>query len=504
MKNITIIGGGACGTAVFIELVLQIAASALTDQVKLTIIEKEKVLGYGLAFGTDQPGHLLNTQAELIGIHVREPEHFSNWLKAIGGPGRDDVKGHHETDHTYTTRSLYGDYVAGQATHYLAKARQIGLVVEIIHAEAVDIGLESGRYEVMCQDGNLYASDFVVLALGTPKPQNYQDLRAHLEYIDFPWPSERILHKVHPEDHVGILGTSLSAIDAVMTLVDNGHQGPISLFSPDGMLPRVQPEKPRNYDRKILTLSHIHQIKRETLRKVGVKDIFGLFQQEVDSHAEHKVDWHAVKREKKDAEELLDRDIALAEKGGDELSDVIYSLRYDADAVWQMWDIEEKKQFKRWLGSYWMAYRHAMPLYNAYRLKALFVTKQLKVFPGLEGVEFDEQRRVFNMKLEVSVSKTLDKLINATGSPSHLEEMGCPLVDRLLEKRYLRPYPAGGALIDALTMQTISPKGGEGIYAMGHLVNGMLLGVNSVWYNVRTAATLCQHLISKIKYGCIS
>ena len=77
MKNITIIGGGACGTAVFIELLLQIATSGLASTIKISIIEKDKTLGYGLAFSTEQPGHLLNTQTQLMGIHVYEPGHFS-------------------------------------------------------------------------------------------------------------------------------------------------------------------------------------------------------------------------------------------------------------------------------------------------------------------------------------------------------------------------------------------------------------------------------------------
>src|SRR5690606_23585965 len=81
MKNIAIIGGGACGTAVFIELLLLIVNEKWRNEVKLTLIEKEKHIGYGLAFGTDQPGHLLNTQADLMGIYVNEPGHFSNWIK---------------------------------------------------------------------------------------------------------------------------------------------------------------------------------------------------------------------------------------------------------------------------------------------------------------------------------------------------------------------------------------------------------------------------------------
>ncbi len=504
MKNITIIGGGACGTAVFIELLLQTVTSGLSKELKITIVERDERLGYGLAFGTEQPGHLLNTQAELMGIHVHEPEHFSEWLQQQGGKDRQDVKGRGDTDHTYTTRQLYGDYVSAQMRHYMAKAQDRGVPLQVVHAEAIDIQRESESYEVVCHDGERIPSDFVVLALGTPKPNNYKELLPFPEYIDFPWPSHRIINKLSPDDHVGILGTSLSAIDAVMTLVDNGHKGKISLFSPDGMLPRVQPEKGTAYQRKVLTISNIHQAKRETLQKVKVKDVFRLFQRELDGYVKNPVNWKEQNRENKPAEKLLNDDISCAEKGGDELLTVVYSLRYDAGTIWRMLDIEQKQFFKKWLGSHWMMNRHAMPLYNAYRLQALFKEKRLKVFPGLEEVEFNTKDRSFTLTLDDSSQHIVDKLINATGTSSHLAKMECKLLDNLLKKGYLSSYPVGGALIDELTMQAISPKGGKGIYALGHLVNGVLLDVNAVWYNVRTAANLCEHLLSHIKNGRIS
>lgn len=504
MKNITIVGGGACGTAVFIELLLQIITSGLANKIKISIIEKDERLGYGLAFGTKQPGHLLNTQTELMGIHVHEPGHFSEWLKQQGGKDRKDVKGEGETDHTYTTRQLYGEYVSAQMRHYLAKAEDKGVFLQIVHAEAIDIQRESKTYEVICDDGQRISSDFVILALGTPKPNNYKELLPFPGYIDFPWPSHRIINQVKPDDHVGILGTSLSAIDAVMTLVDNGHQGKISLFSPDGMLPRVQPEKGIDYQRKSLTVSNIHQTKRATLQKIKVKDIFRLFRQEVEEYAGKPINWKEQNREKKPAEKLLNEDISWAEKGGDDLLTIVYSLRYDAGTIWQMLDIEEKQFFKKWLGSHWMMNRHAMPLHNAYRLQALFKEKRLKVFPGLMEVEFETNAGSFSLTLADSEERKVDKLINATGTSSHLAQMECKLLDNLQKKGYLSSYPVGGSVIDELTMQAQSPNGGEGIYALGHLVNGMLLDVNAVWYNVRTAAILCEHLLSKIKNGRIS
>src|SRR5690606_799355 len=157
---------------------------------------------------------------------------------------------------------------------------------------------------------------------------------------------------------------------------------------------------------------------------------------------------------------------------------IIYSLRYEAGDIWRALTVEEKQLFKRWLGSHWMINRHAMPLINAYRLRSLFKEDKLKVYSGLKEVDFNKKENTFLLSLEDSQNQAVDKLINSTGSSSHVEAMECTLLDNLLKKEYLSTYPVGGALINELTMQTISPKGGEGIYALGHLVNGMMLDVN--------------------------
>lgn len=504
MKNITIIGGGACGVAVYVELILQIITLELTNEAKITLIEKDKHIGYGLAFVTDQPGHLLNTQADLMGIHAAEPGHFADWLKTHGGKERKDVKGNGSTDHTYTTRKLYGDYVAEQAAFYIEKAKEKGVQLDVLHAEAIDIHREMESYVVICRSGLRVPSDFIVLALGTPKPNNYQKLGKLTQYIDFPWPSEKIIQRIKPEDHVGILGSSLSAIDATMTLVDNGHTGKITFFSPDGMLPRVQPEANKSYQRKFLTTENIHQLKRKTLKNISVKQVFRMFQQEVEDLSGKLIDWKSFDRTGKSGEQFLNYDIDSAEKGGDELTTVVYSLRGDASPIWSLFCVEEKQRFKKWFGSHWMINRHAMPLHNAYRLKSLIKERRLEIIPEFADVSFDEKADKFHMKLASSEVKQVDKLINSTGSSSHLEQMECTLLDNLLKKKYISKYPIGGALINERTMRVVSPQGGEGIYALGHIVNGLLLDVNAVWFNVRTAATLSKDILFNLRDGRIS
>lgn len=56
----------------------------------------------------------------------------------------------------------------------------------------------------------------------------------------------RIVENIPADEPVAIIGSSLSAIDALMTLADNAHKGNITFYSLDGLLPRVQVEN-RNF-----------------------------------------------------------------------------------------------------------------------------------------------------------------------------------------------------------------------------------------------------------------
>ena len=80
-KTLTIIGMGACGVAAFAEAVTRLCYDP-GDGWKIHLVERDDELARGLAFGTEQPGHLLNTESRLMGLYDREPGHFRTWLEA--------------------------------------------------------------------------------------------------------------------------------------------------------------------------------------------------------------------------------------------------------------------------------------------------------------------------------------------------------------------------------------------------------------------------------------
>lgn len=499
MKNICIVGGGACGVAAFIEFFIQITSQDLKDKVGITIIEKSKKAGYGLAFGTEERGHLLNTQSELMGIYSREVTHFTEWLSKNAGRARGKVEDNGDIETAYTSRIMYGDYLYEQFTHYLKKAKEIGVDAKLVCDEAYDISNEKGRFSVSLREGDPIISDYVILALGNPEATNFKDYEKFPQFLNTPWPSHKVTELVNPEDHVGILGSSLSTIDTIITLVDNGHKGKISCFSLEGLLPRVQPINNKEIEREVLTLTNVHKIKRSHFRAPKVTEIFRLYMQEVEKQFGKKLDWKKLDRMGGDAYQYLKDDIAVAEDGGDALLNVAYSLRYDAATLWSWLSRDQKNFFKKWLGPQWTVNRHGMPLVNAKKLVLLFESGRLNVFADVGEVNHNDDS--FTINYGNGGHQQVDKLINATGSPSKLEAMDCILTSNMIKKGLIKPYGGGGALINELTMEVLNPKSINGIYATGHMVNGMLLDVNAVWYNVRSIASLTKDIIFKVRYG---
>lgn len=501
--TIGIVGAGASGVAVFVHLVQKIIRHLPgTDKPSILLAEKQEGMGTGLAFGTGQQGHLLNTKAGIMGIYADEPVHFVQWMHLHQDRIAQEFPQVAIHPDAYPPRMLYGHYLQDCFRQHVALAQQHHIRVDRIQEEVEDMDITKDGCRLRFAGGKEATACLVVLATGNPKSAAFKGLSDCEKYFDAPWPSSRILNGISDKDaHVALIGSSLTALDGVKTLVDNGHRGPITLFSRKGLIPRVQAPQELPFDRKVLTLESIRRLMREENRTLRIKDLIRLFRAEVEGHLGKKLVWSDFDRSGKPPLALLEHDVEEALKGQSIFQDILYATRYDSYTIWKLLPQDQQALYGKWIKAEVDINRHAMPLENGIKIMNLLQSGQLQIRSESETVQYDAQRRIFLMKIKGGADFTADYAINATGPATQLADMeDMPLIQKLLEKQLLVPYAVGGAEADLHTMRLKSPGICESpIYGIGHLLNGLQLDINALWFNVARADNLTDDIIKRVE-----
>ncbi len=210
--HVVVIGAGASGAIQALHLL-----NAGIGRV--TLIERARTPGRGVAYSTARSEHLLNVHARRMSPFVDDPAHFARWFEARGG---------HEEG--FAPRMDYGAYLA-------ALIAEAGGALEIVHGEAVDV--EPGE-TVRLADGRRIGADAVILAPGNFPPATPPgiDPAALGEFwIGDPWAAD-MLAGLDADDTILLVGTGLTAVDVTMTLETSGFGGRIIALSRRGLLPR--------------------------------------------------------------------------------------------------------------------------------------------------------------------------------------------------------------------------------------------------------------------------
>lgn len=221
-RHVAIVGAGLSGALQAIHLVHAGAG-------KITLIERSRVPGRGVAYGTDRPEHLLNVPARRMSAFPDRPDHFTEWWVQRGGGSE-----------SYAPRMIYGDYVRAQ----LAEVQH---AIEIVGGEAVDIRRAAGREIVRLADGTTIPADAVVLAPGNLEPAVPGPIDAAAlgnAWIGDPWTADPG-QGLGADDIVLIIGTGLTAVDTALTLDAGGYRGRMVALSRRGLVPRAhRPREP--------------------------------------------------------------------------------------------------------------------------------------------------------------------------------------------------------------------------------------------------------------------
>lgn len=383
MKRITIIGGGASGTLLAINLLKYDGERRM----EINLVEKRSGIGRGVAFSTEHDVHLLNVPAAKMGAFPDDIEHFHKWL---------NENGHACEPSSFVPRKLFGQYLRENLEAGIKNKSQ-NVSLNIFDDEAVDIAFDDSKAQVILKSGDILYSEKVALAFGNflpPHPSiEDQSFIESPKYFQDPWNHE-VFERIRPGDSVFIIGTGLSMVDIVMQFNKKGHSGPINAISTRGLLPAVHKlgfTYPSFYD-EIKPFSRITDLLKSVRR-------------------------HAEK----------------ASANGSDWRAVIDSLRPVTQEIWLNLPLAEKRYFMQHLSRYWNVARHRMPGEAAAVLDEMKNTGRLNILKGrLRQIKADQQFEIKYRTDGVENRISADAVINCIGSETKFDFIESQLIKNLL------------------------------------------------------------------------
>jgi uncharacterized NAD(P)/FAD-binding protein YdhS len=385
-RHAIIIGGGASGVLLAYQL-LRLGRRAL----RVTLIEQRPEIGRGLAYHTGNPDHLLNVRAANMSALPEDPDHFWRWLSA------------RDTDrcadrYCFVPRRAYGDYIASLIRPLISRGDEAdGL--RIVNSECVSIRENADGVVAELTGGAQLAGDFAILATG-------HDSRKLLAacYAD-PWGSPSSAG-VRKDAAVLILGTGLTMADYVLSLLRDGHCGPIVALSRRGLMPKAHRRVPP------LQIDEL-----QVPFGASASQLLRWFRNHVDSHRAQCGNWRSV----------------------------VDGIRPFTQRLWRELPIDSKRRFLEHARAWWDIHRHRMaPEVEARITKAvadhrltLMAAKIVDIWPNSTGARVRYRRRG---QAEIEILE-VGAIVDCTGIVKDPAATGNPAVRSLLEQGLARIDP---------------------------------------------------------------
>lgn len=451
MKSVLIVGAGFSGSLVAIHLLREDA------ELRVILIEKRGRFGLGVAYSTNIDAHLLNVPAGKMSAFAAEPDHFLDWLRAPDHGAMPDAG-----PESFVSRRLYGKYLQ----HALEQAAILHRNrLSLISGEAVGLRETDGRAIVALADGRQIEADRVVLALGNfppsdPKVEN-QDFYSSPYYRSDPWQPNAIENFATDAD-VLLIGSGLTTVDVVISLLEQGHTGKIHSISRHGLNPRRHAEsvalKPPELGSRTIT----------------ARGLLSWVRNQIDKAQNEAAGWRSI----------------------------VDSFRPITQELWRAASPQERRRFYRHLRPWWDVHRHRVPPAVADRIGHAVQAGQLVFHTGrIQGYEYRGGSVTIKFRSAAHESSIeVAGVINCTGPASDYQKIGDSLVMQLVREGIVRPDPLRLGLDVDRDLRVISNDGKPSklVYAVGPPTKGALWEINAVPDLRMQTKTLASHIASEL------
>jgi uncharacterized NAD(P)/FAD-binding protein YdhS len=451
-RRIAIIGAGFSGSLLAVQLLRR-----SLPQDRIYLLERSAEFGRGLAYATGNRSHLLNVRAGNMSAFSDQPNHFLDWLRNLPEEDKQGAVSTTADRLAFVSRWTYGSYIQ----HILASqiwGLQGPQRLSLVGDEAIGLKAVPEGYSLETALGRRYDVDTVVLAVGNLPPDGDTP-----GYVANPWDPAAVA-SLDGAARVLLVGTGLTMVDVVISLLDQQHRGVIRAISRRGLLPRIHAAA-APYPRFLPAES----APRNALRLL----------------------------------EILRREIRKVEAAGGDWRSVIDSLRPDTQDLWRNLPLPEKQRFLRYLRPWWDVHRHRMAPDVAERIGSTVDRGQLVIERARLGRMQESGGGMDVELLPVGGGRPtrlkVGRIINCSGLVSDISKARTPLIRGLLEAGMARAdeldfgldVTADGAVIDA------RGRTSGGLFAVGPITRGVFWETIAVPDIRIQCERLAAHLFSR-------
>jgi uncharacterized NAD(P)/FAD-binding protein YdhS len=395
-RVIVIVGGGFTGTMTAANLLR--LGSRDEFPLHIVLIDRQPAFGDGIAYRTNDPRHLLNVTAGQMSAWPDHPEDLLEFARSKDA----SVKAG-----DFLPRRIYGQYIR-QILLELAESSGNRLSAEMVRDEAVGLtpNIDSG-WSVQTSRGRSIRADVAIITIGHRPPDDPLAGRwvgPRNRFVSDPW-AALVLSQIAPDEPVLLLGSGLTAVDAILTLDRDDRVAPLLAVSHRGLMP----------------MSHLRDPK-------PAADVSGLVTEWFDP---------ATTLTLRKLVSTLRRHIAGAAKSGTDWRQVIDGLRPVIPKLWERLSLSERRRFLTCTRSFWEVHRHRMAPDVADAVDRLRRKKALEVIAGrLVSASADANGVDVTLCLRGSSAKRMVRVswvINCTGPGAHNRHSTHPILRPLLE-----------------------------------------------------------------------
>jgi uncharacterized NAD(P)/FAD-binding protein YdhS len=453
MTTIAVIGAGFSGTLMALHLLRR-----CPPPTKLILIERNSQFGRGVAFATGNASHILNVPASRMSAFHDRADDFVTWLGSQPGAGPFGPG-------CFAPRQMFGAYIRALLNDEIRRSGRDRL--ELVRGSVTGLDRSSQKLRLTLERERTIEADFAVLATGNfppePLPVANPGFYDTAFYRPDPWAADT-LTGLNPDAPVLLLGTGLTMVDATISLLDQGHRGPIHALSRRGLLPRRHASAPAH----------------------------------ATNHAPVPTSVNALTR-------YLRAETKRTMAAGGGWQPIVDELRPLTVDLWQAMTLRDRGRFLRHLRPWWDVHRHRMAPQVADRIAGARASEQLRILVGrVRGYVTGSDRVEVTYKPRGQDRlQTIEavRVINCAGPGADFDRIADPLVRALLRDGVVRPDPLRLGLDVTANCALLHRDGAisRRMFAVGPVTKGAFWEMTAVPDIRRQTEKLAEYMAGLVK-----